>query len=61
MERKGQRVTDCLAKLDVFKSTEPDEIRPAVFKEVAETMSGSLAIIFENSWRTGEIPEDGQI
>ncbi|CAM4600830.1 unnamed protein product [Caretta caretta] len=45
-------------KLDVHKSMGPDELHPRVLKELAAVIAEPLAIIFENSWRTGEVPDD---
>ncbi|CAM4662359.1 unnamed protein product [Lepidochelys kempii] len=43
-------VRDYLEKLDVHKSMG--------LKELAAVIAEPLAIIFENSWRTGEVPDD---
>ncbi|XP_074985128.1 uncharacterized protein LOC142072359 [Caretta caretta] len=51
-------VRDYLEKLDVHKSMGPDELHPRVRKELAAVIAEPLAIIFENSWRTGEVPDD---
>uniref|UniRef100_A0A670IIX0 Reverse transcriptase domain-containing protein n=1 Tax=Podarcis muralis TaxID=64176 RepID=A0A670IIX0_PODMU len=51
-------VQEYLASLDVFKSPGPDELHPRVLKELADVISEPLAVIFENSWRTGEVPAD---
>ncbi|XP_060136500.1 uncharacterized protein LOC132592834 [Zootoca vivipara] len=51
-------VQEYLASLDVFKSPWPDELHPRVLKELAEIILEPLAIIFENSWRTDEVPAD---
>ncbi|CAM4507146.1 unnamed protein product [Lepidochelys kempii] len=51
-------VRDYLEKLDVHKSVGPDELHPRVLKELAAVIAEPLAIIFENSWRTGEVPDD---
>ena len=51
-------VQDYLATLDEFKSPGPDKLHPRILKELAEVISELLAIIFENSWRTGEVPTD---
>ncbi|XP_073404440.1 uncharacterized protein [Dendrobates tinctorius] len=42
----------------LIKSPGPDELHPRVLKEIAEEIFEPLSIIFENSWRTGEVPED---
>ncbi|CAM5158115.1 unnamed protein product [Eretmochelys imbricata] len=36
----------------------PDELHPRVLKELAAVIAEPLAIIFENSWGTGEVPDD---
>ncbi|CAM5107726.1 unnamed protein product [Natator depressus] len=51
-------VRDYLEKLDVHKSMGPDELHSRVLKELADVIAEPLAIIFENSWRTGEVPDD---
>ncbi|CAM4614010.1 unnamed protein product, partial [Caretta caretta] len=51
-------VRDYLEKLDVHKSMGPDELHPRVLKELAAVIAEPLAIIFENSWRTGEVLDD---
>nr|XP_048684928.1 uncharacterized protein LOC125626223 [Caretta caretta] len=42
----------------MHKSTGPDELHPRVLKELAAVIAEPLAIIFENSWRSGEVPDD---
>ncbi|PKU44065.1 rna-directed dna polymerase from mobile element hypothetical protein [Limosa lapponica baueri] len=44
--------------LDIHKSTRPDGMHPRVLRELAEVIAGPLSIIFERTWRTGEVPED---
>ncbi|CAM4670315.1 unnamed protein product [Caretta caretta] len=51
-------VWDCLEKLDEHKSMGPDALHPRVLKELADVTAEPLAIIFENSWRLGEVPDD---
>ncbi|CAM4606069.1 unnamed protein product, partial [Lepidochelys kempii] len=53
-----EAVRDYLEKLDVHKSMGPDELHPRVLKELAAVIAEPLAIIFENSWQTGEVPDD---
>ncbi|CAM5115928.1 unnamed protein product [Natator depressus] len=50
-------VQDYLEKLDVHKSMGPDVLHPRVLKELADVIAEPLAIIFENSWRSGEVPD----
>ncbi|CAM4553989.1 unnamed protein product [Caretta caretta] len=48
-------VRDYLEKLDMHKSMGRDALHPRVLKELADVIAEPLAIIFENSWRSGEV------
>jgi len=53
-------VRDHLRILDNHKSLGPDGMHPWVLRELADFVAEPLSIIFERSWRTGEVPEDGR-
>jgi len=52
------RVRDRLGDLDAHKSMGPNGMHPRVLRDLADVVAEPLSIIFERSWRTGEVPKD---
>ncbi|PKU38009.1 rna-directed dna polymerase from mobile element jockey-like [Limosa lapponica baueri] len=55
---KEDRARDHLGKLDAHKSMGLDGMHQRVLRELADGIAKLVSIIFERSWRTGEVPED---
>ena len=49
-------VLDLLRKLDAYKSMGLDGLYPRVLRELADVVAKPLAIIFQQSWLTGDVP-----
>jgi len=56
-----EAVNDLLCHLDAYKSMGPDGIHPRVLREPAEELAKPLSIISQQSWLTGEVPDDWRI
>ncbi|KFW88908.1 hypothetical protein N305_01658, partial [Manacus vitellinus] len=56
-----ETVCDLLSHLDPHKSTGPDGIHPRVMRELAEVLAKLLSIIYQQSWLTGEVPDDWKL
>ncbi|KFP72541.1 hypothetical protein N311_03289, partial [Apaloderma vittatum] len=54
----ADQVQEHLENLKVHKSMGLDEIHPRVLKELAAEVARPLAIVFEKSWQSGEVPTD---
>jgi len=55
---KEDWVSDRLSNLDVHKSMGSDGMHPRVLRQPVDIVAEPLFIIFERSWRTGQVPED---
>ncbi|KFP90390.1 RNA-directed DNA polymerase from mobile element jockey, partial [Apaloderma vittatum] len=54
----AEQVWEHPENLKVHKSMGSDEIHPRVLKELAAEVATPLAIVFERSWQSGEVPTD---
>ncbi|KAK4816812.1 hypothetical protein QYF61_023499 [Mycteria americana] len=55
---KEELVCELLQELDPYKSMGPEVIHPRALRELADAVVRLLSIIFEKSWRLGDVPED---
>jgi len=51
-------VRDHVSNMDAPKSMGANGMHPQVLRELADVIAEPLSIVFERSWRTGEVPED---
>ena len=56
-----KQVTDLLWHLDTHKSMGLDGIHPRVLRELAEELANPLSIIHQQSWLTGEVPDNWRL
>jgi len=56
-----EAVNNLLCHLDTYKFMRPDGIHPRELKELAEELAKPLSIIYQQSWLTGEVPDDWRI
>ncbi|KAF4794276.1 asparagine synthetase [Turdus rufiventris] len=52
---------ELLSSLDVHKSMGSDGIHPRVMRELADELAKPLSIIYQQSWDTGEVPDDWKL
>ncbi|KAF1648163.1 putative RNA-directed DNA polymerase from transposon X-element, partial [Eudyptes chrysocome] len=60
-KRIEEAVNDLLCHLESHKSMGLDEIHPRVLRELAEELTKPLSIIYQQSWLTGEVPDDWRL
>ncbi|KAJ7396261.1 rna-directed dna polymerase from mobile element jockey-like [Pitangus sulphuratus] len=58
---KPEILWDLLLQLDPFKSMRPDGIHPRILKELTDVIAKPLSMIFEQSWESGEVPDDKKL
>ncbi|TRZ16554.1 hypothetical protein HGM15179_010607 [Zosterops borbonicus] len=56
-----EAVRELLRHLDVHKSMGPDGVHPRVMRELADELVKLLSIIYQQSWLTGEVPDDWKL
>ncbi|KFO56019.1 hypothetical protein N302_14824, partial [Corvus brachyrhynchos] len=56
-----EAVRELLRHLDIYKSMGPDGIHPRVMRELADELAKPLSIIYQESWLTGEVPDDWKL
>ena len=56
-----EAVIDLLYHLDTYKSMGPDGIHPRVLRELVEELAKPPSVIYQQSWLTGEPPDDWRI
>ncbi|KAK4818467.1 hypothetical protein QYF61_014169 [Mycteria americana] len=56
-----EAASDLLRHLDTHKSMGPDGIHPRVLRQLAEELAKPLSIIYQQSWLTGEVPDDWRL
>ncbi|KFP60983.1 RNA-directed DNA polymerase from mobile element jockey, partial [Cariama cristata] len=56
-----EAVSDLLLHLDMNKSMGSDGIRSRILKELADMFAKPLSIIYQQSWLTGEVPDNWRL
>ncbi|RMC05539.1 hypothetical protein DUI87_18735 [Hirundo rustica rustica] len=54
-------VRELLRCLDIHKSMGPDGVHPRVMRELADELGKPLSVIYQQSWLTGEVPDDWKL
>ncbi|KFW05647.1 RNA-directed DNA polymerase from mobile element jockey, partial [Fulmarus glacialis] len=53
-----KRMREYLSKLNIYESMGADGMHSQVLRELADVFARPLSIIFDCSWRLGEVPKD---
>jgi len=56
-----EAVNDLLCHLNTYKFMGPDGIHSRVLSKLAEELAKALSVIHQQSWLTGEVPDDWRI
>jgi len=56
-----ETVNDLLCHLDTNKSMGLREIHPRMLRELVDELAKPLSIIYQQSWLTGEVPDDWRL
>ncbi|RMC05281.1 hypothetical protein DUI87_18468 [Hirundo rustica rustica] len=56
-----EAVKELVRCLDTHKSMGPDGIHPRVMRDLADELVKPLSIIYQQSWLTGEVPDDWKL
>ncbi|KAK4815592.1 hypothetical protein QYF61_004807 [Mycteria americana] len=55
---KEELVCELLQELDPYKLMGPDNIHLRLLRELSDIIARLVSIIFEELWRSGDVPED---
>ena len=58
---QGEMVSDLLYHIDTHNSMGSNGIHSRVLKELADVFTKPLSIIYQQSWLTGEVPDDWRL
>ncbi|RMC05413.1 hypothetical protein DUI87_18604 [Hirundo rustica rustica] len=56
-----EEVSNLLSHVHACKSVGPDGIHPRLTRELSEELTKPLAIIYQQYWLTGEVPDDWKL
>jgi len=59
MQEEG--VSNLICHLNTYKTMGPDGIHPRLLRDLGEELAKTLSTIYQQSWVTGEVPDDWTI